>query len=186
VVAAVAAVLAAISAARPPAPPTTAVLRTTRTLAAGAVLGAADVRIDRVPISVVPHEALVDTDSVAGKSLAGPVPEGQMLTELDLLGQRSRSDGRVVAPVRLADAEVADLLTVGGRVDVIAAGSQGERARLVAEGVRVVGLPRADPGSGLTQGDASGGALVLVEVDPPTATALAAAAADGALSVVLR
>jgi pilus assembly protein CpaB len=152
---------------------------------AGTVLTAGDVRLDRVPTSTVPDEVLADSEAVMGKSLAGPVPKGQMLTTLNLLSLRSQVSGAVVSPVRLADAQVAALITVGERIDVIVTGSQGESARTVATNVRVVGLPKLPAASGLTDGDGAGDALVLVEVDPRTATLLADAGAGGRLSVAL-
>lgn len=185
VVAAIAAVLSAISAARPPGPPTEAVVRAVRSMPAGTVLTETDVRLDRVPTATVPDEVLADSRAVLGKSLAGPVPKGQMLTTLSLLSLRSQAIGAVVSPIRLADAQVVGLLAVGERIDVIVTGSQGERARTVATDVPVVGLPKLPAASGLGEGDGSGDALVLVEVDPRTATLLADAAAGGRLSVAL-
>jgi hypothetical protein len=92
----------------------------------------------------------------------------------------------VVAPLRLADADVAALLSVGEAVDVVAADNEAPRAAVVARGVRVVGLPPPadDAGVGGTN-SVSGGALVLVEVDSSTATVLAQAAVTATLSVVL-
>lgn len=184
-VAAVAAVLLAISAARPPAPATIAVLRAAEDLPAGRMLSEGDLRREAVPEAAVPDRVLADPAEAVGKSLAGPVPAGQMITQWDLLGGRASSAGRVVAPLRLDDTEVAGLLTVGERVDVLATGSSGDRARVVASGVRVVGLPRPEDEDGLT-GDDPSGALVLVEVPIEVATGLAEAEAAGGLSVVMR
>ena len=91
----------------------------------------------------------------------------------------------MIAPLRLADSQVAQLLRVGDRVDVIAAGRSDGKAQVIAGDVVVVGLPHAADDGGLASGD-SGGQLVLVEVDLTTATTLNDVAASGRLSVALR
>lgn len=186
VVAAVAAVLLGISAARPPDPPQVTVLRAVEALPAGRTLTAADLRREPVPAWVVPDRVLSEPDDAVGKSLAGPVPAGQMITASDLLTTRASSAGRVVAPLRLEDTAVVQLLSVGERVDVLATGTAEGKAGVVASGVQVVGLPRAAGDEGLSGGDVAAGALVLVEVDVAVATTLADAAATGRLSVVMR
>ncbi len=190
VVAAVAAVLTGISAARPPDPPGVDVVRATREIATGAVVAPTDVRVDRIPRSAAPDGPLDDVDAVVGRPVAGAVAPGQVLTALDLGTPRASRPGAVVAPLRLADEEVADLLRVGDRVDVIAAGSAGstgtaDKARVLARDLLVVGLPRRGDDGTVGSGGLDG-PLVLVEVDLATATALSEVAGDGRLSVVLR
>jgi hypothetical protein len=89
----------------------------------------------------------------------------------------------VAAPVRLADADVTSLLTVGAVVDVLAADGAGH-ATVVADGVSVLQLPETDEGGLGNSG--YGGALVLLAVTSTEATRLAGLAAVGPLSVVLR
>ncbi|MGW4160492.1 hypothetical protein [Streptomyces sp. NPDC004788] len=89
----------------------------------------------------------------------------------------------VSAPVRIADAATVRLLRPGDRVDVIAApnapmGAGGE-ARVVASGARVAEVPQpGDP-------RADGGALIVLSVPRPTATALAGAGITSQLAVTL-
>ncbi|SDL06250.1 hypothetical protein [Streptomyces indicus] len=111
----------------------------------------------------------------------------------------------VSAPVRIADAAAVRLLEPGDRVDVVAAGggSGGNRARVLASGARVAQVPGgggegfgADTGEGaggtgeVSFGGAEmgpgGGALVVLEVTRPVATALVGAGADTPLAVTLR
>lgn len=188
VLAAVAAVLLGVDAALPPDPPTAAVVRVTRPLDGGATLSAADLALVRVPLPLVPEGALPDVGVAVGRVLAAPVAQGQLLTGLDVASAaRSVRPGMVVAPLRLADADLVALLHVGDPVDVVAADGDTRRAAVVAHDVRVVALPRPPDTSGLAgSADSSDGALVLVEVDSRTATALAGAAVTGTLSVVLR
>ena len=90
--------------------------------------------------------------------------------------------GFVAAPVRLADADVARLLTRGSTVDVLAADGAG-RATVVASAVRVLAIP-VTPADGFG-GDGFGGALVVLAVSTDQAVQLAAEAAVGPVSVVL-
>ncbi len=88
------------------------------------------------------------------------------------MGSRfSLASGAVIAPVRLADADVTALLSDGDLVDVVGADEQTGRATVVASRVRVVAVPPAarDPAS------SAGGGLILVEVERSIATALAQA-----------
>ena len=114
--------------------------------------------------------------------------EGQILTPLALVAAGADvTRGRVVAPLRLPDSDLAALLRAGDLVDVIAAGDQaGEavsntEARVVAQAVRVVTVPEP-----MDDGEAASGALVLLEVTPETARALAQAAAAASLTVIWR
>lgn len=180
----VAAVLIGISAARPPEPPSVAVVRAVRDIPAGTALAAGDLRADRIPLSAAPASPLNDAAAAVGRTAAGAIGDGQVLTATNL-GTPRAGPGKVVAPLRLADPQVAQLLRVGDRVDVIAAGRSDGKAQVVAGDVVVVGLPQSADDGGLAGGD-SGGQLILVEVDLTTATTLDDVAATGRLSVALR
>ncbi|MEU9607753.1 RcpC/CpaB family pilus assembly protein [Streptomyces sp. NPDC048057] len=113
----------------------------------------------------------------------------------------------VSAPVRIADAATVRLLRPGDRVDVIAApspmgvGAAAEaapEARVVAAGVRVESVPGrglrgpgpdgatdADSAVETADGDAAGGALVVLSVPRATAAELAEAAASSRLVVAV-
>ncbi|MDN3245722.1 hypothetical protein J2S54_004085 [Streptomyces sp. DSM 42143] len=94
---------------------------------------------------------------------------------------RERHGARPVsAPVRIADAATVRLLRPGDRVDVVAAtdGGSGE-ATVLARGARVTKVPEP------VDGDAAGGALVVVSVPRATAHRLAGAAATARLAVTL-
>jgi hypothetical protein len=130
----------------------------------------------------LPRGALVDSTVALGRRVIGPVAEGQVLTALDLLGTSSGiRPGHVIAPLRLADPEVAVLLQPGALIDVIAA-DQGGEASVVAAGVTVLTVPAPPFEEAARTAD---GALVLVEVESKAALLLAAAAANSRISVVL-
>ena len=177
-----AAVLTGLTALAPPHPDLVPTVRVRTELHGGQALTASDLRTDELPASALPSGALTDVEAVVGRTLAGRVPAGQVLSETDLLGgRRAGGTGRVIAPVRLADGDLTALLTDGDVVDVLAADEQSGQTRVVAGAVRVVAVPASarDPSS-------AGGGLVLVEVDRTTATALAKAAVGAQLSVIWR
>lgn len=184
VLAAVATVLTGISAAAPEGPAMITVVKARSQLPGGTVVSAADLVLDRVAAADVPEGALTDPDGLIGKTLAAPVAENQMLTPLTALAARtSVSPGHVIAPLRLADAALGALLKPGDVVDVIAANNDAQQAVVVAAGARVVTIP--DPPDERA-GPSPDGALVLIEVDAQTASAVAQAAASATLSVIWR
>jgi Flp pilus assembly protein CpaB len=179
----------ALQALSPPPPRTESVLVAARDLAAGTRLTPSDVRRRAVPPSSVPAGVL---DAAAGRILAAPVREGEVLTDVRLLGRSfldTYTSGSVAAPVRIADAASARLVRPGDIVDVLAAGAAAEGsptsiARVVAAAVPVLTLP---PGSTSVLGatDVGQGALVVVVTTPETAARLASSAVTDRLSLVL-
>jgi hypothetical protein len=111
------------------------------------------------------------------------VASRQVLTELAVVAVRTAvTPGHVLAPLKLEDVDLADQLRPGDRIDVLAADAQSPTAVIVATAARVVTVPRVDPDSQT----ASGGALVLLDVDAKTAATLARAAVAATLTVIWR
>jgi pilus assembly protein CpaB len=182
VLAALAAVLTGLAATASEGPPTLTVVRAAGKLAGGTLLDASDLELSRVVERDAPEGAIQAIDELVGRRLAGPVAEGQILTPLALAASAADATrGRVVAPLRLADADLAALLRAGDLVDVIAANDQTADASVIAQVVRVVSVPEPMDGA-----EAVTGALVLVEVTPETARALAQAAVSASLTVIWR
>ena len=181
VLAAVATVLTGLAAVAPPAPPTTAVVRTRTALAGGVLLTEADLEVVDLPRSDLPERTVSALVDLVGQRLAAPLPRHQVLT-VDALASADAAvgPGRVLAPVRLADADVVALLRPGDLVDVIASAGDGGATGTVVRSARVVTVPAGDPDD---QGTATG-ALVVLDVGSPDAEPLARAAATGALTVV--
>ena len=177
------AVLAGVSAARPEGPPVVSAVVLRAGLPGGTVLSPADLEVREVVARDAPRGFSSRTEELVGRTLAAPVPEGQVLTELAVVSGRSAvAAGHVVAPLRLADPELVRLLRSGDVVDVLGSDERSAEARVVAPAVRVVTVPTADDGASAE----TSGALVLVEVSPSAATALVQAAAGGTLSVTWR
>lgn len=181
VLAAVATVLMGLAAAAPPAPPTTTVLRTRAALAGGVLLTPEDLEVVDLPEADLPDRTVGELSDLVGRRLAAPVPRHQVLTAPALASvDAAVGVGRVLAPVRLADADVAALLEPGDLVDVIASAADGGATSTVSRSVRVVTVPAQDPDE---QGTATG-ALVLLDIGDRDAEPLARAAATGSLTVI--
>jgi len=107
---AAAAVAAALPVLAPAAAPTSLVVAAAHDLSPGATLTAADVSTVDWPRRVAPEGAMKSVDEVIGRVLAGPVRQGEALTDVRLLGSALlvRGRGIVAAPVRLADPATSD------------------------------------------------------------------------------
>lgn len=177
------AVLTALPLVAPTPAATTTVVVAARDLSPGTPITDADLRAVALPDALLPEGALTDRSAVVGRSVGGPVREGEPLTDVRLLGSGMlQRTGLVAVPVRLADAATVSLLRAGDRVDVLAASTSSDRpatrAVTVAPAVQVLAVPQGDE----TNGD---GALVVVAATPDVAARLAAAAVTSRLSVTV-
>lgn len=165
-----------------------AVVVAVRDLAPGHTLTADDVvHVDRDRSALVAG-TLREVDDAVGHILAGPVPAGEPLVDVRLLGPRVAAaatgfaEARIV-PIRLADAGVGELLREGDRVDVLTVSDAAEGplpgAHVLARGAVVV-LARSG-GSSRDRNER----VVLVALEPDPATAVAAASLVSALTVTL-
>lgn len=201
-----AAVLAGVSAVRPAPEPSRVVVVAARDVPAGARLTAGDLATVTMPVRWAPPAVLAATAAAEGRVALGPLAAGEPLTPTRLVGgDRAAAGGSgspalpaglVAAPVRVADAGAAALVSAGDTVDVVAAteADSGPLAQVVAREVRVLAVPRRSAGSGGggllagssdTTAGAGGGSLLVLAVTPPTALALARAAVSYRLSLVL-
>ena len=183
------------SASKPPAR-TVVVIAAARDLPASATLTAADLRAVALPTDAVPSGAITVARDAIGRTTSGPLRDGEPLTDVQLDdGQLARpATGLVAAPVRLADAQAAQLLRPGERVDVLAAAARpdaavADAATVVAADVAVVALPgEAPPGAANEPGnviDPTQGALVVLATTPEQARVIAQAQATARLSAVV-
>ena len=154
-------------------------------LPAGSTLTEQDLAVDAIPADYVPPGAVTDPADALGRMIASGIATGEPLTRSRLMTNGPRPDGLHTVPVRLADAEAATLLSPGSVIDlVLASGDTG--ARIVAEGVQVVTVPRVSTSAGLGRDSRTAGSLIVVATDRRTAVALAAAGTQPGLGVVLR
>lgn len=197
-----------VSMLRPGPLPTTTIVVASHRLPAGHVLTNDDLTTREWPTSVGEPPPLVDVDAARGRTIAGPLDAGELVSPSRLVGPDLLAMGDtaappgdqatlVAAPVRLADPGQATLLRAGDVVDVIAARASdggGQSASLVARGVRVVTiaaeatskgglLPNSESALGESADSSS---LIVVAVTPAVATELAAAATRSKISVVIR
>ncbi|MGZ9883549.1 RcpC/CpaB family pilus assembly protein [Rhodococcus ruber] len=159
-----------------------------RDLRPGQTLTVDDVIVIERDASQLPSGALTDPAEALGHTLAGPVPSGEVLVGVRMLGPRlaaattGDSAARVV-PVRLADPGVGDLLREGDLVDVLtvadASAPSAPEVRVLATGATVV------LAQGTEETNIRGEKVVLLALPPEPATAVAAASLVSALTVTL-
>lgn len=176
------AVLATVRALAPPPPRMAATLVAAHALAAGDVVGPADVASKALPVAAVPDGAARDP---VGRTLAGAVAPGEVITDARLVGPTllEGHEGSVALPVRIADADVVALLRVGDRVDLFAA----DPAAATPSGTRLLegGLILALPRSAARSADGQKGSLVVMAVTPDQGAEISGHAARGLLTVAL-
>ena len=159
-------------------------------LAPGRVVDAADLRRVTRPAGTLPDGAVRDAAPLLGATVTGAVRNGEVLTDLRVLGPRlaaattGAADARVV-PIRLADNAVADILRIGDRVDVVSApessadGAPEATPRTLATDAVIVLI------AGAAKGHAADERIVLVALGGARATAVAGASLHAALTVVV-
>lgn len=177
------AVATALEASAAPADPTVPVLVAARDLAPGTTLTGADLTTGSFRPGSVPQGTVGLRDAV-GRRVVGPVRAGEPVTDVRLLDAAllARYPGASAVPVRLGDADAAALLRVGDRITLLATDPQASGpAVAVAEDAPVLALPRS-------RGDhlqLTGGALVVLALDPGTARVVAGAAGRSFLSAAV-
>jgi len=176
------AVLATISSLRQSAPGAT-VLVARHDIPSGHMITATDVRTVVVPTASRPTHRLTEAGAV-GRRTAGPMREGELLTDYRVLEPNALSGygpGAVLTTVRVAEADVVTGFRVGDRINVIAVDPNGEAsARIVARNVEVVTVPASTGDSAV---DAHGTAVRIVTTEKVALT-LAAAALESRFTVV--
>jgi len=201
------AVVFGLGAVRPAPPATGPVLVATHDLVAGQLLDASDLTVRRFPVDLVPAGAVLEVAPLTARRLAGPMRAGEPLTDARLVGPSLLRGltGQVAVPVHVADAQTAQLVRPGDRVDVVAladdavgrpldavgqpldsaetgsAGSRSAGGGVLATAALVLAVPALDSsatgGTGGLVGSGGSGTLVVLAVPGATATRLARATA---------
>lgn len=173
------AVFIGLDALTPPRVVTVPVVVAARDLPGGTTLLSTDLMRVFMPPEVVPGGASGDASVFVGEVINAPVTARSPITSASVAtGTALAREGYVVMSIPVQDAALADLLRPGSRIDLIGAGKVGT----VASDARVVAAPEGT-GGGLLQ---STSRVILVEVSPASASAVAAAVDAGALTIVLR
>ncbi len=177
-------VWAGLTSLAPGTPPGVAVVVAAATVPGGTPLTDAQVAVRTLPPDAVPVAALTDPASAVGRTPAGPINEGSVLTEVMLVGGATAAgSAEAVVPARLDDAGIVGLLRVGDSIDLMATDPQTGEVTRVARGARVVSVPGGAEGPlGVGSGDED---LLLLAVSAEEATEITRAAATSRLSVVL-
>lgn len=118
-----------------------------RDLRSGHVITADDLRSVAVPAAVAADHAM-PRDAIVGRRVAGPVREGETITDYRVVRAGALSgygEGAVLTTIRVDLADGAAGVRVGDRVDVVAVDPDGEAgATIVARGVEVVTVPSGE------------------------------------------
>lgn len=177
------AVLAGLRSVSPPPPATASAVVAARDIGGGQVLQRADLTVVGLPPDAVPAGAAVSPAPLVGRTTAAPLRRGEPVTDVRVVAPSLLAGypGLVAVPIRLGDAATVPLLSVGDRIDVVAADPQGKGADVVATGVPVVAIPEP---SAREDGLVSGG-LVVVAATPSDAERLAGAGVSAFLSPLL-
>lgn len=141
--AAAGAVFTGLQAAAPTAPATTPVWTAARALPGGHVLERSDLRQVAFAPDSAPAE-LATPDDLVGRTLAAPTVRGTPLSQRSVLGEGllAGHPGLAAVPVRITDPQVAGLLRVGDRVDLVATSARApDEARLLARDAVVLTVP---------------------------------------------
>lgn len=175
--------LALVLAVRPADAGAVDVVVVARDVASGSVLGADDLTVRSWPAQIAPAGVVGAVEAAEGRVAAGGLRAGEPVTDLRLAGAVLAASATglpdaAAVPVRLADPDVATLLTPGVRVDVIT----GDGAVLAAAAVVLTVL---DPASG-GPGSVSRGRSALVALPSDLATRVAAASLADEVAVTLR
>lgn len=162
----------------------TPVVVAARELASGATVRPADVALRHWPAELVPTGALGAVEQVEGRVLAGAASFGEPLTSVRFAGSEGGrvAGGRDTAsvPIRLADADVAGLLSPGRLVDVVTVGQRSDQPTVLAAAAMVLTVLPAEAKP------AARGRLVLIAVPRAAASKVAAATLSQEVTVTLR
>jgi Flp pilus assembly protein CpaB len=164
---------------------TVAVVVAAHDLPSGATVRPGDVEVRRWPAELLPAGALRALTEVEGRVLAGAANLGEPFTAVrlatpELAGGATGARDAASVPIRLADADVAALLSPGRLVDVVTLGQHADQPTVLAAGAVVLTVLPADVRSG------GRGRLVLVAVPRAAASKLAAATLSQEVTVTLR
>jgi Flp pilus assembly protein CpaB len=179
------AVALTLQAAEPDPAPTVPVVAAAGELRGGTTLTPEDLQLVDIPRGTVPRGAVASLDDAVGRLLSGPMHEGDLITDLRLVGPSlvaGWGEDMVATPVRIADPGVLALVRPGDRIDLYATQlSALGAAAVVAAQVPVLAVPDSGEQDVLAEG-----ALLVIAATTRQAGLLAEAAVTSRLSVVLR
>lgn len=178
--------VAALGLALRPVDSTVEIVVAARDLAPGTEVRLGDLSTRGWPAELLPEGRLTMAQA-AGRVLAGALRAGEPVTDLRLVGTALavRAAGVPDAagvPVRLADPDVAALLSPGSRVDVVTASTDSGGPEVLAANAVVLTVLAAESPSAIAQR----GRLVVVALPRDLATRVASASLTGEVTVTVR
>lgn len=168
-----------------------------REVAAGQELAAEDIEWRSLPRDAIPAGVAAETDpaELAGRVVVAAGSAGEVVTESRLLGEElthalgeSAGQDYHLVPIKLAEPDIAALLTHGDTVSVVSNGGTGDGGELAGPGaaetvVAQEGKIVSTAAAGETAG--SQAATILIALPAPAAKKVAAASLSYPLTVVV-
>ncbi|OFS23591.1 SAF domain-containing protein [Corynebacterium sp. HMSC04H06] len=168
-----------------------------REVAAGQELASEDIEWRSLPRDAIPTGVAAETDpaDLAGRVVVAAGSAGEVVTESRLLGEElthalGESEGQDyhLVPIKLAEPDIAALLTHGDTVSVVSNGGTGDGGELAGTGaaetvVAQEGKIVSTAAAGETAG--SQAATILIALPAPAAKKVAAASLSYPLTVVV-
>lgn len=168
------------------------VVTAARDVTPGQMITLDDLGIGEFASDQLPDGAQADAADVVGRTVAGPLRRGEIITDVRIIGPRlagestGTDDSRIV-PVRLADAAVSDILRSGDIVDVLTAGSDTPNASenaatptILASGAVVVLVTAAESTRNQRE------QVIMLALPTDAATRVAAASLVNAITVTFQ
>ena len=155
-----------------------------RSIAAGEVLRLTDLTTVTISGAALP-QSLTDPAAGVGQRAAIPIPAGGLITTNQLIGPGLLdNDQYALVPLRLSDASLSSVLTVGDWIDIFAT-NEGKASSLVASRVRVAAVPRRTTSTGFASTPMEN-SVVIVAIVRSLAGMLDSAGASSQLSIAIR
>lgn len=158
------------------------VVVTTRSLAAGDVVGPTDVTLAALPPDSLPDGAPLDLDDVIGQTMAMRALPHSVVQAGMLATSQITGPGRALVPMALPDPRLADLLTPGSTITLVHVSHSG--FDVLTDSARVGALPPEPDRPALSTG-AGSSPMVLVDVPQEVAATVAVLGQAGELTIIL-
>lgn len=142
------------------------------------------VTIRNYPEDLIPDGALPSPSDAIGLMVGAGLTRGSVITGAAVLRANELMPGESLAPVRISDPAILQLVSVGAIVSVVSVTAE-ESVVTLAEDVRVVSTSAATTSTSALGSAASSAGLVVLQCDTETARRLAAWSAQQPLGLAI-
>lgn len=168
----------------PPPEPTGPVLVAARAVPSGTQLAQQHLAIRNYPKDLIPDGALRSPSDAIGLMVGAGLTRGSVITGDAVLRASELLPGESLAPVRISDPAILQLVSVGAIVSVVSVTAE-ESVVTLAVDVRVVSTSAATTSTSALGSATSSAGLVVLQCDTETARRLAAWSAQQPLGLAI-